>query len=286
MPRRATKTPTDTSTMTAKSRARVIDAQAPAARPAARGARIRDWASDASPPDSTQIPVSRALVAPQRLTRKQAALVTQQSRKLPGLTETRTTKAVTVYSDEGNATTVLPAARRPHAHAGLPAFAPARKGRKLGVPAGVLVAIAILAVIAGALYTISPLSPIHNHSSDFAPAAALMALNSNDTQSGGPWDTSAGAAQALGLGGGAGPGVTAPGSAGLPVASGGDSGNFTASPGAVFISAAPVTPWPPSDPFMAFPIIRHTAWTLRAATTLGRSASVPGGRSTAGVTRT
>jgi surface antigen len=165
---------------------------------------------------------------------------------------------VTVYSDEGSATTVLPAARRAHAHAALPAFAPARKGRRLGIPAGVLVAGAILAVIAGALYTISPLSPIRSHSSDFTPQAALMALNSNDAQSGGPWDTSAGAAQALGLGGGAGPGVTAPGSAGLPVATGGDGGNFTASPGAVFISAAPVSPWPPDDPFMEVP--NHPAY--------------------------
>ncbi|HEX6816862.1 MAG TPA: hypothetical protein VF120_00675, partial [Ktedonobacterales bacterium] len=149
---------------------------------------------------------------------------------------TRTTKAVTVVSESGNATTVLPAARRPRAHAGLPARAPARNGRKLSLPAGVLVALATLAVVAGALYTISPLSPILKGSSSFTPAAALLALSPDDAQPGGPWDTSAGTTEALGLGGGAGPGVNAPGSAGIPVGTVGSGGNFSASPGAIFIA--------------------------------------------------
>ena len=76
----------------------------------------------------------------------------------------------------------------------------------------------------------------------------------------GPWSTGSGVADTLGLGGGAEPGVNAPGSAGAPVAkqqapaqqpastpapapSGGSSG----------VSPAPLHPWPPADAFMYVP---------------------------------
>jgi hypothetical protein len=67
------------------------------------------------------------------------------------------------------------------------------------------------------------------------------------------WLTSAGA-YALGVGGGAGPKVKAPGSAGLPV-SGTSSPTLLPQqpPQGIGVSPAPFEPWPPANPWMAVP---------------------------------
>jgi hypothetical protein len=210
--------------------------------------------SDPGHSHSGLIPPRRALVPAYPVTRKETGLVARETQHVAGLGQTRTTKAVTVVSPGGRETVVLPAPKRPQRTVVIPTLAPRREpGRKRHPLTTVLVAIATLAVLMGALYTVSPFSPIRNRDSDFAPAAALMALDPENSLPSGPWDTGAGTTETLGQGGGAGPGVNAPGSAGLPVTSTGGSWNFSASPGAVFVSAAPVDPWPPDDPFMEVP---------------------------------
>ncbi len=212
--------------------------------------------SGAEPSDSHSglIPPRRALVPAHPVTRKESALVTRQTRHVAGLGQTRTTKAVTIVSPAGRETVVLPAPKRPQATTMIPAFAPARpRDQRRSLFGTGLVVAATVAVLIGALYTVSPFSPLRSHDADFAPSAALLALNPDSSAPGGPWNTAAGTTQALGLGGGAGPGVDAPGSAGLPVTDSSGAWNFSASPGAVFISAPPVSPWPPDDPFMEVP---------------------------------
>jgi hypothetical protein len=212
---------------------------------------------DSNGSHSGLIPARRALVSAHRVTRKETALVARQTQQVAGLGQTTTTKAVTVVSPGGHETVVLPAPKRPLATVALPVFAPVpARGRRSHPVAGVLFVMVAVAVLAGGLYTVSPLSPIHSHDSAFAPSAALLALNPENRTAGtagAAWDTSAGAAAALGQGGGAGPGVSAPGSAGLPVAGSAGAWDFSDLPGAVFISAAPVSPWPPDDPFMEVP---------------------------------
>lgn len=74
----------------------------------------------------------------------------------------------------------------------------------------------------------------------------------------GPWSTGSGVADTLGLGGGAAPGVKAPGSAGATVSkqqqSAAQSHSGTSSSGGSSgILPAPLHPWPPSNPFMYVP---------------------------------
>ena len=75
----------------------------------------------------------------------------------------------------------------------------------------------------------------------------------------GPWSTGSGVADTLGLGGGAAPGVQAPGSAGAPVskqqqsAAQSHGGTPSSGGGSSGISPAPFRPWPPSNPFMYVP---------------------------------
>ncbi len=74
----------------------------------------------------------------------------------------------------------------------------------------------------------------------------------------GPWSTGAGVADTLGLGGGAAPGVNAPGSAGAAVSkqqqtAAQSRGGSSTSGGSSGILPAPFHPWPPSDPFMYVP---------------------------------
>jgi hypothetical protein len=113
----------------------------------------------------------------------------------------------------------------------------------------------MLIILVIALQAVTPFATARIRAQQFAPNAAYLAINPVSASPSGPWDTSVGTTEALGYGGGAGPGVNAPGSAGWSVGnntSGSDSG-FNASPGPVFISAAPVSPWPPDDPYMAVP---------------------------------
>ena len=112
-------------------------------------------------------------------------------------------------------------------------------------------------VIAGVLLALSPLagSAVQHV---FAPRGAQLAGSRVLAAPTGPWDTSAGAQNALGVGGGAGPGVTAPGSAGLAVPKAAPKPAPAPpapapAPPSSGISPAPVQPWPPANAYMAVP---------------------------------
>lgn len=86
----------------------------------------------------------------------------------------------------------------------------------------------------------------------------------------GPWESSA-AAVSLGSGGGAGPGVSAPGSAGggsagawsAPTPTVSAPGSYSGSDGSGGVSPAPFQPWPPANPWM--PVAGHPAYRINQA---------------------
>jgi len=143
--------------------------------------------------------------------------------------------------------TVVPAGRIP---AKLGRLVPKRKGHPLAMAA---VWVASLSLIVAVLSAVSPVAG-HVLDSVFVPRGAQVTQNS--AMPTGPWSSTSGAAMILGVGGGAGPGVTAPGTAGLAIV------RKSVAPAPVYsgvptstggISPAPVSPWPPSDPFMFVP---------------------------------
>ena len=128
---------------------------------------------------------------------------------------------------------------------------------------GVGVWVAALLIIGATIAAVAPLAGRFAQS-HFAPRGAVLAANGAPVQLSGPWDASAGAVNILGDGGGAGPGVHAPGSAGLPVpqhaptAPPAPATQALSQPKAPAnppsgVSAAPVSPWPPSDAYMFVP---------------------------------
>jgi hypothetical protein len=126
---------------------------------------------------------------------------------------------------------------------------PRRRGRR-SLVAGFVVCLMTLALVVGVLVQVNPLA---SASLPFGLLGAQTASNNATGDPSGPWDTQAGAV--LGLGGGAGPGVKAPGSAGLPAkSSGGGAPSGSSSPSSNSgISPAPVHPWPPRWAYMYVP---------------------------------
>lgn len=105
----------------------------------------------------------------------------------------------------------------------------------------------------------------------FVPIAARSAANPNAAPTG-PWASMSGAVDMLGIGGGAGPGVNAPGSAGIavqkpptqapkPASTPAPAPTKPANPPTSGISPPPVSPWPPSNPYMYVP--GHPAFTVQ-----------------------
>ncbi len=139
----------------------------------------------------------------------------------------------------------------------LPAVAPLKR-RPRGPLAMVALWSLVLITLAGVLHTVSAAGTA-TRAPSFAPLAARF--GGSDTSAYGPWATTSGAAEALGIGGGAGPGVKAPGSAGLPVtakaaptaAPAKPTPKPSAPPPPSGVLPAPVQPWPPADPFMFVP---------------------------------
>lgn len=121
---------------------------------------------------------------------------------------------------------------------------------------GIAVWMVALLVIGGTLAAVAPLAGRLTHRA-FTPRGAQLSANGAPLPLSGPWDASAGSINALGDGGGAGPGVHAPGTAGLPVTAQATATaqSHTQPPPAPpsGVSAAPVSPWPPSDPYMFVP---------------------------------
>jgi surface antigen len=127
---------------------------------------------------------------------------------------------------------------------------PRRRGQR-SLVAGFVVCLMTLALVVGVLVQVNPLA---SASLPFGLLGAQTASNNATGDPSGPWDTQAGAV--LGLGGGAGPGVKAPGSAGLPAKSSGSSGTpsgGSSSSSKSGISPAPVRPWPPRWAYMYVP---------------------------------
>jgi surface antigen len=132
-----------------------------------------------------------------------------------------------------------------------PSFAPKR--RKRSVRSSILIwglaCVVVLAVVSAA----TPLAG-RVFSQPFVPSAARIAVNPSAVPSG-PWSSVSGAVQSLGVGGGAGPGVKAPGTAGIPVKTPPKTTNppKPANPPSTGISPAPVSPWPPANAYMYVP---------------------------------
>jgi surface antigen len=142
--------------------------------------------------------------------------------------------------------TVVPAG----ALAPIPTWLQPRRRRRRSLVAGFVVCLMTLALVVGVLVEANPLA---SASLPLGLLGAQTASNNANGDPSGPWDTQAGAV--LGLGGGAGPGVKAPGSAGLPAgkSSGGGAKTNSAPPTNGVISPAPVRPWPPRWAYMYVP---------------------------------
>jgi hypothetical protein len=201
--------------------------------------------------DSGPIPPPRALVKARPVTSEDAALVQRTSRKLGAILQTDKQLAVTSPTSE---TALIPAARNAKPTAIVPAIVlRGSEPRPRSRTATIIVTVLVLALLFGAVRVVIPLASQKASVQLFSPNGALLALDPGGGAPSGPWDTSSGVTEALGQGGGAGPGVNAPGSAGAAVGDSGPAGNYNSSPGSVFISPPPLEPWPPDDPFMEVP---------------------------------
>ncbi|HUY78802.1 MAG TPA: CHAP domain-containing protein [Ktedonobacterales bacterium] len=132
----------------------------------------------------------------------------------------------------------------------LPPTAP--RHRRRGVDA--LMTVVVAAILLGLLGATSPLwrTPLAQVQQRFAPQGAAASIGQINQPPTGPWSSTVSVAPNLEIGGGAGPGVKAPGSAGLAGNSNGN-GNSTGGNGSGTISAAPIYPWPPAYAFTAPP---------------------------------
>ncbi|MBF6590946.1 MAG: CHAP domain-containing protein [Ktedonobacterales bacterium] len=139
----------------------------------------------------------------------------------------------------------------------IPASPALRKRHPQGrrVFAGLVTLAASVAMVVGMLYASSPMGGARMAAQSLELVAAA-GDNGVATSGGlgGAWATSAGALS-LGIGGGAGPGVKAPGTAGLPVKNVPKPpvGPPPPPPPGIGISPAPFTPWPPANQWMQVP---------------------------------
>lgn len=146
----------------------------------------------------------------------------------------------------GDATTVLRA---------LPPTPPKRKKRHW---LATTITLALVAVLVGtALTVVTPLARGETEGvavGGTGPLGLPFALDSANQAPSGRWVAVIGAQPSQEIGGGAGPGTTAPGSAGLPVKQA-SHGTTSAAPAPrpSYISTPPFTPWPPSYAFVAVP---------------------------------
>jgi hypothetical protein len=201
--------------------------------------------------DSGPIPPPRALVRARPVTRQDTALVRRTSQKLGTLQPTD--KQLAALSPTSQ-TALIPAAKNARPTAIVPAVVlRGSEPRPRSRTATIIVSVVALALLFGAVRVVIPLTAQKAVAQIFSPNGALLALDPANAPPSGPWDTSSGAAEALGQGGGAGPGVNAPGSAGAPIGDTGPAGNYHDSPGAVFVSPPPMEPWPPGDVFGVVP---------------------------------
>ena len=140
----------------------------------------------------------------------------------------------------------------------IPAPAPVMKPRRRTVHSTALVWTLASALVVSVLSAATPLA-VRFIPQTVQPRAARMAVDPRAVPSD-PWASMSGAVDVLGIGGGAGPGVTAPGSAGLPVKTPPKQTSSSNSP-SNGISRPPVSPWPPTNPYMYVP--GHPAFTVQ-----------------------
>jgi surface antigen len=123
---------------------------------------------------------------------------------------------------------------------------------------GAIILTLIAAVLLTAIATITPLASGKSEGLAVHAAGPLglpIALDAANQPPSGQWVAMIGAQPNQDVGGGAGPGVQAPGSAGLPVSSVQTIVN-TGAPSAQAagaVSSAPLSPWPPSNAYAAVP---------------------------------
>jgi hypothetical protein len=228
----------------------------------------------------------RVTGAPPRVTPRMAAVSGRQTAKMRRLRpeETalveRTTQVLEVVevmreqalvardenADAGLHVTIVPAQETVLSPAvGHSVRPPAQPRSSFGIAATWGLAVVLIWAV---LASIGPLAGHVGAPQAFTPRAILLAGDGTIPHPSGPWDASAGALNDLGVGGGAGPGVKAPGTAGLPVSTATKAKpQPTAAPRpaapasapapapapAPAISAPPVYPWPPADAYMAVP---------------------------------
>lgn len=138
----------------------------------------------------------------------------------------------------GKITDIIPAIPRPSKH---------RLRNSLIVWTLALVTVATLLITVRPLDHNPVIAVFQSHGAPFAADPAHPGPT-------GPWATYAEMHNVLGVGGGAGPGVIAPGSAGQPVKSTSTSPQTTStSSGGTGVLPAPVSPWPPANPYMYVP---------------------------------
>lgn len=152
-------------------------------------------------------------------------------------------------------TATLPAARSPLVRLGAPPPHPHPRARHVRLA---VISVALAACLLVAVRFALPLAGERPGPASYT--SHLPNLSDDRTVPTGPWSTGAGVSQTLGLGGGAAPGVKAPGSAGAPVSQSQQSGSkqpggtsTPASSGSSGVLPAPLHPWPPSNPFMYVP---------------------------------
>ncbi|HEV8194628.1 MAG TPA: CHAP domain-containing protein [Ktedonobacterales bacterium] len=169
--------------------------------------------------------------------------------RLPALHED-----VSVVPFEEPETAVVPVTVVPATLAPAPAWLTHRpRRRRRSLVSGVLTGVMALGLLLGVLQTVSPIGAAPAQLQQFTLINGQLGADGNLPPPAGPWDTSAGVADTLGLGGGAAPGTNAPGSAGLPsTGKPSNSGSNNAGP-STHISPAPLSHWPPADQFHTYP---------------------------------
>lgn len=149
---------------------------------------------------------------------------------------------------EGNLTGSVPVIR----------IAPPRRAKRHWASGLVILAL-VAAVVAAGVATVSPVArgreqlAVNSH----GPLGLSLALDTANHAPSGQWIAQVGVQPDAEIGGGAGPGVKAPGSAGLPVSSVTVIVNTAPAPspdtGGSGVSPAPLSPWPPSWAYVAVP---------------------------------
>lgn len=230
-------------------------------RPHGTGPRLRDPQRTTSHQHVTRSPRRNATTA-RPVRSEDTALVDYTTRMLEAITVvepvtleevTREQKALALYDDPPIAPApviLVPAGTTGKTHAIVPVVPRPGKHRLRN---SLIVWMLVLVTVTSLLITVRPL----NHNAIltvFQPHGAPYAAGSSRPGPSGPWATYAETHNVLGAGGGAGPGVKAPGSAGLPAKPANTQpGSSSSSSGGSGVLAAPVSPWPPADPYMFVP---------------------------------